>query len=202
MIRLLLFIGLSVGFIGCSVNKEPVVPAQENKILTKKVKTSDKKVVKKDSKKEMTKKNLKKEPKVMRNLFQSVDSKKAILVQEGKDRLYCARCGMNLVLFYKTSHMALSENKKLQYCSIHCLADHLRDGGELRNPEVVDVSSLKFIPVLDAYYVVGSDVPGTMTKVSKYAFFSIDDAKAFQAKHGGVIMDFYGALEEAKKDFK
>jgi len=201
MIKLLLIIGLSIGFIGCSVNKEPVVPGQTNNKTTKKVKSSDKKVST-NKKKIDNEKKLTKEPKVMKKIFQSVDSDKAILVQDGKDKLYCARCGMNLVIFYKTSHIALSENKKFQYCSIHCLADHLRDGGELRNPEVVDVSSLKFIPVLDAYYVVGSDVPGTMTKVSKYAFFSIDDAKAFQAKHGGVIMDFYGALEEAKKDFK
>ncbi|WP_457747783.1 nitrous oxide reductase accessory protein NosL [Sulfurimonas sp.] len=189
IMKLLFFVGISIGFIGCSLNSGPKVDDNSNL----KVKTSTKKTPKETATKE---------PTVMKKMFQTVDADKATLVQNGKDKLYCARCGMNLVLFYKTSHIALSGNKKYQYCSLHCLADHLRDGGELRNPEVVDTTSLKFIPVLDAYYVVGSDVVGTMTKVSKYAFFSIDDAKAFQAKHGGVIMDFYGALEEAKKDFQ
>ncbi len=135
-------------------------------------------------------------------MFQSVNANEATLVQKGKNRLHCARCGMNLVMFYKTSHTAKYEDKEYQYCSIHCLADHLGEGIELRNPKVVDVVSLELIPVQNAYYVVGSDVKGTMSRVSKYAFASLKDAQAFQAKHGGKIVDFYAALEAAKKDFK
>jgi nitrous oxide reductase accessory protein NosL len=82
------------------------------------------------------------------------------------------------------------------------LANHIKEGAELENPMVVDVTSLKFIPVTEAYYVVGSDVRGTMSMVSKYAFKNLDDAKAFQKKHGGEIMDFYSAWQVAKKDFK
>jgi len=135
-------------------------------------------------------------------MFQSVNSDQATLVQTGKNKLYCARCGMNLVMFYKTSHTATYEDKEYQYCSIHCLTDHLSEGIELRNPKVVDVVSLKLIPVQNAFYVVGSDVKGTMSRVSKYAFASLKDAQAFQAKHGGKIVDFYAALEVAKKDFR
>jgi len=140
---------------------------------------------------------------VKHKMFQTVDKDQATLVQKGKDKEHCAICGMNLVKFYKTSHVAVDSDEVVhQYCSIHCLADHISKGVQLKNPEVVDVTSLKLIPVQEAYYVVGSNVKGTMSRVSKYAFKSLDDAKAFQAKHGGEIVDFHSAWETAKKDFK
>jgi len=135
-------------------------------------------------------------------MFQTVDKKDAILVQKGKNKQSCVICGMDLIKFYKTSYSATYNEKEYQYCSLHCLSDHLGEGIELKNPKVVDVSTLKLIPVLEAYYVVGSSKKGTMSKVSKYAFSSLKAAEIFQSKYGGEIMDFYGALEKAKEDFK
>jgi len=136
-------------------------------------------------------------------LFQTVSKKDAILLQKGEAREHCAVCGMNLVMFYKTNHAATDANGTIrQYCSLHCLTDDLRHGAELKNPEVVDVTSLKFIPVLEAYYVVGSKKSATMSRVSKYAFKSLEDAKKFQKQYGGKIVDFYSAWQIAKKDFK
>jgi nitrous oxide reductase accessory protein NosL len=65
----------------------------------------------------------------------------------------------------------------------------------------VDVTSLKLLPVLEVYYVVDSSKRGTMSRVSKYAFLNLEDAKKFQKENGGKIMDFNAALEVAKKDF-
>lgn len=135
-------------------------------------------------------------------IFQSVDEKDAVLLQDGADKNYCPRCGMDLVKYYKTSHSASDEKKVYQYCSIHCLEEHLGDGIELKNPLVVDVTSLKFIDATKAYYVVGSRMRGTMSKISKYAFLNQEDAKKFQSQNGGEIMDFYKALEVARGDFK
>lgn len=137
----------------------------------------------------------------MPQMFQTVSADKATLVQSGEQKYSCIRCGMNLVKFYKTSHAAAQNSTNYQYCSIHCLAEHLDEGNELKNPTVVDVTSLEMIPVLEAHYVVGSKVRGTMSRVSKYAFKNIEDAKAFQAQNGGKILDFYGALEVAREDF-
>ena len=134
--------------------------------------------------------------------FQSVDEKEAILVQEGKDRKYCVRCGMKLSRYYKTSHKAKIGDKNYQYCSFHCLEDHLGEGVRLKNPEVVDVASLKFISVMDAYYVVGSSKKATMSRVSKYAFKSLADAKEFQKLYGGKIMNFNEARKVVQEDFK
>ncbi|MFA6197041.1 MAG: nitrous oxide reductase accessory protein NosL [Sulfurimonas sp.] len=139
---------------------------------------------------------------VSNGMFQSVNKEDATLVQEGEKKGYCIRCGMDLVKFYKTSHAATFDGKNYQYCSIHCLEEHLGEGIELKNPKVVDVASLKFIDVNKAYYVVGSSKRGTMTKVSKYAFLNEADAKKFQAEFGGEIMDFNKAREIAKEDFK
>ena len=134
-------------------------------------------------------------------MFQSVDEKDATLVQKGKEKRYCARCGMDLVMFYKTSHAAEHKDVKFQYCSIHCLAEHMSQE-ELNDIKVVDTVSLKLIDAKKAYYVVGSKVRGTMSRVSKYAFLNENDAKDFQAKNGGEIMDFDAALKKAQEDFK
>ncbi len=143
-----------------------------------------------------------KSPSVKSSMYQSVNENEATLVQSGKDKRYCVICGMDLVKFYKTSHTSTYKGKNYQYCSIHCLEEHLGEGITLKNPKVVDVASLKLIPVSQAYYVVGSKKRGTMSRKSKYAFSTKDDAKKFQTKFGGKIMDFNGAREVAQEDFK
>lgn len=137
------------------------------------------------------------------SMFQSVSPKEAVLLQEGTNKSYCGRCGMDLVKFYKTSHAATDEKNVIhQYCSIHCLQEHLNEGTTLKNPQVVDIDTLKFIDATKAYYVVGSKKSGTMSMVSKYAFSKEADAKDFKDKFGGEIMDLYKALNVARKDFK
>lgn len=143
-----------------------------------------------------------KKPHVKSSMYQSVNEQDATLVQSGKEKRYCVKCGMDLVKFYKTSHASTHDGKHYQYCSIHCLEDHLGDGVTLENPKVVDVESLKFISVADAHYVVGSKKRGTMSRVSKYAFLSQEMAKKFQAEYGGEIMNFSQAREKAQEDFK
>jgi copper chaperone NosL len=139
---------------------------------------------------------------VPQKAFQTVTEKEAVLLQEGKNKRYCVRCGMDLVRFYKTNHAAEQDGKSVQYCSMHCLEEHLGQGITLKNPKVVDVTTLKFISIADAFYVVGSSKRGTMSRVSKYAFLNLEDAKKFQTLYGGEIMDFNGAHEKAKEEFR
>ncbi len=131
-------------------------------------------------------------PTVQAQMFQSVPVDEAQLLQSGPGKLYCPACGMNLVKFYKTSH-AIGD---LQYCSMHCLVDA---NPEASGAQVVDVTSLKFIPVEKAHYVVGSEVKGTMTMASKYAFAVKADAEAFAGKNGGQVMNFAAAEAMARK---
>jgi len=134
-------------------------------------------------------------------MFQSVPEDKAQLVGEQKDKRHCVNCGMDLVKFYKTSHAAKVDGKELQFCSIHCLAKDIKDGKKVEDIKVTDTHTLKLIDATKAYYVVGSNVKGTMSMVSKYAFASKEDAEAFAKKHGGKVVGFEEALKVAMKDF-
>lgn len=124
--------------------------------------------------------------------FSKMASKKPELVQKGEEKGWCPVCGMSLKGFYKTSHTASTkEGEPTQYCSIRCLVlDHQNRKIDLSNVQVVDVVSEKLIPAKDAYYVVGSEVPGTMSKVSKLAFKNEADAKEFAKTKGGEIKRF------------
>jgi nitrous oxide reductase accessory protein NosL len=140
-------------------------------------------------------------PKKMMKMFQSVPKEKATILQEGKAKMFCPECGMTLPMFYKTNHAAHVHGKTKQYCSIHCVVEDMKKGSKLEDIQVVDTNSLKFIDANKAFYVVGSNKKGTMTKVSKYAFSTKADAEAFAKANGGKVTDFKGALEAAKADF-
>jgi len=134
--------------------------------------------------------------------FQTVPTEQAILLQTGKEKDSCAICGMHLPTFYKTNHVADTKEGTKQYCSIHCVVyDNEINKTDLTNLRVVDTNSLKMISALEAYYVVGSSKKGTMSRVSKYAFSTKNEAEAFAKSFGGKVMKFYDAYDEAKKDF-
>jgi nitrous oxide reductase accessory protein NosL len=139
------------------------------------------------------------------DLFQSVGPDQAVLVQKGPEKKWCPNCGMNLVMFYKTTcHIVLEDDTKVQFCSLHCLADTCKDGKyngkKIKEIYGVDIKSLKQFPVKELTYVVGSKVKGTMTKRSKYAFKSKDDAKKFMSEKGGKLATFDEALAMARED--
>jgi nitrous oxide reductase accessory protein NosL len=142
-------------------------------------------------------------PKQMGKRFQSVPESQAKIVQKGEKRDACTICGMHLATFYKTNHAAtLKDGSRRQYCSLHCVVhDNEINKTDLANLKVVDAKTLRFVPALSAYYVVGSSKPATMSKTSKYAFAKKSDAQAFAKAYGGKVMKFYDAYEVATKDF-
>jgi len=140
-------------------------------------------------------------PKKMMKMFQSVPMNQATIVQTGDAKLFCPKCGMTLSKFFKTNHSAVVDGKTKQYCSIHCLADDSSNKGKHEHFKVVDVSSLKFIDVSEATYVVGSSKKGTMSMVSKYAFKSKSKAEEFAKANGGKLLSFKDTLQVAQNDF-
>ena len=129
-------------------------------------------------------------------MFSKVASGEPILVQEGAKKHWCPICGMSLKTFYKTSHAV----GKKQFCSMRCLAVEMQEHNiSLDKVQVVDAKTEQLIYAKDAFYVVGSKVMGTMSKVSKLAFASKDDAKAFVKEYGGEIVSFEQALAMAQK---
>lgn len=130
--------------------------------------------------------------------FQAVSPDKAKILQEGENKMYCPKCGMTLPMFYKTNHAAHVNGKVEQYCSIHCLAETIAEGGKVTGIKVVDNTTLEFIDVIKAWYVMGSDKAGTMSMTSKYAFGKKSDAEKFAKEFGGKVMTFYAVLDSVK----
>lgn len=130
-----------------------------------------------------------------------------VLVQEGKHKHWCPVCGMKIGMFYKTSHSAkLDDNTNRQYCSMRCLSvDNENNKIQKNSIKVVDAKTEKLIDAKNATYILGSKVQGTMSKLSKLAFASKEDALDFQKKYGGKILSFNETFQNAKeslsKDF-
>lgn len=121
------------------------------------------------------------------------------LVQSGSLKEWCPVCGMNIEAFYKTSHAAKIHNHKdRQYCSIRCLTLDMKEH-KIEDIRVVDVKTQKLIDAKSAFYVVDSDVQGTMSKVSKLAFGDKESAEDFNIEHGGKIVDFATAIKMAEE---
>jgi hypothetical protein len=132
--------------------------------------------------------------------YRAVPFSKATLLKSGDQKLYCSVCGMTLPMFYRTNHAADHDHIHDQYCSITCMIeDGVVNGKKLSNFRVVDNTTLKFILSKDAYFVVGSKKPGTMSMVSKYAFGTQEAAIKFQKENGGKFMRFEQLVEFVKK---
>lgn len=129
---------------------------------------------------------------------------KPVLVQDGKSKAWCPVCSMSIKKFYKTSHTAKSKDgTQRQYCSIRCLVvDHKEHGVDLNTIKSIDNKTEKLIDVRKAYYVVDSDIPGTMSKVSKLSFSSKDDALKFVDEYEGKLVNFKEAFNMATVSLK
>ncbi len=136
--------------------------------------------------------------KMMPKNFRMVPMGKAQILQKGEAKMYCPKCGMTLPMFYRTNHAAKVNGKTEQFCSMHCLVEEIKSGKKVTDIQVVDNSTLKFIPAEKAWYVVGSSKPATMSKVSKYAFGTKEAAEAFAEKFGGKVMPFDAVLKMAE----
>ncbi len=136
--------------------------------------------------------------------FESSATHKPVLVQKGEGKQWCPICGMDLKIFYKTNHIAkIHKNKNRQYCSVRCLVIDMREY-EIKKEDiqVVDVKTENLIDAVSAFYVLGSNVKGIMSKTSKLAFAKEKDALAFVKENKGKIVDFETVLKSAKKSLE
>ena len=133
--------------------------------------------------------------------YRMVPMNQAQILQSGEAKMFCPKCGMTLPMFYRTNHAAKVDGKMEQFCSMHCLVEEIKAGKKVEDIQVVDNSTLKFIPAKGAWYVVGSKKPATMSKVSKYAFATKEEAEKFAKEFGGKVMNFEDTLKMAEKAY-
>jgi nitrous oxide reductase accessory protein NosL len=115
---------------------------------------------------------------------------------------WCPLCGMNLKMYHQTSNRLTFSNKSdVQTCSIFCAAQlYEKRPTEIERWEVVDYETKKWIDAKKAHWLIGSDIPGVMTAVSKIALSSSEDAQKYQKNHRGTIGTFDDALNRTLSD--
>jgi len=115
---------------------------------------------------------------------------------------WCPLCGMNLKMYHQTSNrLNFSDGSKVQICSIFCAAQvYEKRAAEIYQWEVVDYETKIFIDAKKAHWLIGSDIPGVMTAVSKIAFSKLGGAQKYQKDHGGNLGTFDDALNRTLSD--
>lgn len=112
----------------------------------------------------------------------------------------CPVCGMVRPMWARTWITFEPYQGVEQACSFHCLADWIHKTGQ--DPKDIMLTVYhepgKMIPAGKAFVVLGSVAAGTMSPVSKIVFDEKEKAAEFAEHCSGEILDFPGALEEAK----
>ena len=123
------------------------------------------------------------------------------MMKPGKytDKVACPNCGMMLNMWGRTRHQFHMSGKEEESCSIHCLAERaVREGVEPTDVKVaLYLAPEQMVPAAQAFYVVGSTAPGTMTIASKLAFADQAAAEKFAGEYGGKVTDFTAAYQQA-----
>jgi nitrous oxide reductase accessory protein NosL len=109
----------------------------------------------------------------------------------------CPYCGMNRKMWNHSRHLIhYSDDMVDPTCSIHCVAISLALNLD-REPKAIYAADYgaegKIKPLVNvdnATYLIGSSLPGTMTKKSKMAFAKTGKAKEMMESRGGETGDF------------
>ena len=119
----------------------------------------------------------------------------------GKDG--CPLCGMDKEKFGHTwMTIEYDDGSKTGFCSIHCAAIELatRIDKTPAKIEVGDYTTKQQIDAEKAFWVIGGNKPGVMSKRAKWAFGKKADAEAFMKENGGTIASFDEAMKAAYED--
>ena len=113
----------------------------------------------------------------------------------------CPYCGMDRQQYHHSRHLVHYQDDRVDAtCSIHCAALSLAINLD-RGPKAIYAADFgtkaepkPLINVDKATYLIGSKLPGVMTKQSKVAFAAQTAAEAAKAEQGGELGDFDAAL--------
>ena len=109
---------------------------------------------------------------------------------------------MNLKMYHQTNNrLSFFDKTQAQTCSIFCAAQiYEKRLTEIDRWEAVDYETKIFIDAKKAHWLIGSDIPGVMTTVSKIALSSLEDTQKCLKSHGGTIGTFDDALNRTLSD--
>jgi copper chaperone NosL len=112
----------------------------------------------------------------------------------------CKYCGMDRGKFaHSRMLVTYDDGTTVGTCSIHCLAVDLAINID-KTPssiEVGDFNSKKLIDAEKAFWVIGGNKTGVMTKQAKWAFEKKEDAEKFIMENSGALAIFDEVMKAA-----
>jgi len=115
----------------------------------------------------------------------------------------CIYCGMDRAKFAHSRMLVEYEDGTREgMCSLHCAAIDLAANIDM-TPKTINVGDYvtkKQIDAEKAFWVIGGNKTGVMTKRAKWAFEKNEDAEKFIKENGGKISTFEEALKAAYED--
>jgi nitrous oxide reductase accessory protein NosL len=111
----------------------------------------------------------------------------------------CPNCGMTRAMWARTWVSFENPEGRFEVCSLHCLADISRKSGNVPRQvrTALYLTPEASVPAEEAFFVVGSRAPGTMTGVSKLSFPDRSAAEGFAAACGGRVTTWLEAYSTA-----
>ena len=110
----------------------------------------------------------------------------------------CPYCGMDRAKFaHSRTYIEYDDNSTLGTCSVHCAAIDMAVNID-KAPQIIMVGDFNTKSLIDAekaYWVIGGDKMGVMTKRAKWAFENKKNAEGFISAHGGELASFEAAIE-------
>jgi nitrous oxide reductase accessory protein NosL len=115
----------------------------------------------------------------------------------------CKYCGMDRGA-YNFSRMLIEydDGMNVAFCSIHCAAVDLANSID-KTPKAIRVGDFNGKHLIDgekAFWVIGGNKPGVMSKRGKWAFEKKDDAENFMKTNQGKLVSFEEAMKAAYED--
>jgi copper chaperone NosL len=110
----------------------------------------------------------------------------------------CKYCGMDRAKFAQSRMLVeYDDGTAMGTCSIHCLAIDLALNID-KTPKTIqagDFNTKELIDAENAFWVIGGNKPGVMTKQAKWAFAKKEDAEKFIQENGGTLATFDEAMK-------
>jgi copper chaperone NosL len=115
----------------------------------------------------------------------------------------CSYCGMDRAKFaHSRIFIEYDDGTTFGACSIHCatidMAVHID-----KSPKAIgvgDYGTKKLIDAEKAFWVIGGNKMGVMSKRAKWAFENKADAEKFMKKNGGQLAEFEQAIKASYED--
>jgi copper chaperone NosL len=115
----------------------------------------------------------------------------------------CSYCGMDRGMFsHSRMLIEYDDGTSVGVCSIHCAAVDMavRIDKTPKSIMVADYNSKELIDAGKAFWTIGGNKMGVMTKRAKWAFMNKADAQNFIKKNGGKLATFDEAMKAAYED--